>query len=103
MQVKSGLLNSAIIESVLRRVTRFILNCSSCVNRRPRYTSGHSILKSFAIILLVSMSRLNLLFEMHEGRTAGITSPLALTSPLSQVGFKRSADLSMRPLYSSRT
>ena len=49
------------------------------------------------------MSRLNLLFEMHERRTARITSPLVLTSPLTRVGFKSSADLSIRPLYSSRT
>ena len=92
-----------IIESVLRRVTRYILNCSFYVNRRPSYTSRNSILKSFAIILLVWMSRHNLLFEMHEGRTARITSPLVLTSTLTQIGFTSSADLSMRPLYSFRT
>ena len=92
-----------IIESVLRRVTRYILNCTFYVNRRPSYTVRKSILKSFAIILLVWMSRHNLLFEMHEGRTARITSPLVLTSPLTQIGFKSSADLSMRPLYSFRT
>ena len=45
----------------------------------------------------------NLLFEMHEGRTARITSPLVITSPLTQIGFKSSADLSMRLLYSFRT
>ena len=32
-----------------------------------------------------------------------MTFPLVLTSPLTRVGFKSSADLSMRPLYSFRT
>lgn len=34
---------------------------------------------------------------------ARMTFPLVLTSPLTRVGFKSSADLSMRPLYSFRT
>ena len=62
MQVKSGLAQSCIsdlkiIESVLRRVTRYILNCGIYVNRRPSYTSRHSILKSL---------QLSYWFECHD-------------------------------------
>ena len=46
-----------IIECVLRRVTRYILNCSFYVIRRPSYTSRHSILKSL---------RLSYWFECHD-------------------------------------